>query len=319
MEGVGDKARLTVDPQMLDSWRRLNPTEQYFNLLEAWLLNGRPEMVGERGGGWSNFLHTCLDCWRSVPKNGYKVNLKPGQYAYLPGIGRDFFHAALLDLFGLMRVEHPRKPVTPWCPAGLKHVQFGDALLTLLGGPIPENFEEHVALFMDEVSGAEESPFGRWQPLFQPYFPAWRQNLTFPEDEPRSGVFIFRVAITKGVWRRIAIPADLSLDHLMGSILNAVKFDYDHLYVFKYRDRFGATVSAIHPNAEDGIPADEVRVGDLPLQPGQSMELTYDFGDNWQFDVKLESVGPPDNRLKKPRLLESHGAAPEQYPYAEDW
>ncbi len=47
------------------------------------------------------------------------------------------------------------------------------------------------------------------------------------------------------------------------------------------------------------------------------MKLTYDFGDNWRFDVKLVRIDPPDARSKKarkPRILESHGKAPEQYP-----
>jgi hypothetical protein len=35
VEGAGDKARLVLDPEMMVQWERLNPTEQYFNLLEA--------------------------------------------------------------------------------------------------------------------------------------------------------------------------------------------------------------------------------------------------------------------------------------------
>ena len=44
--------------------------------------------------------------------------------------------------------------------------------------------------------------------------------------------------------------------------------------------------------------------------------LTYDFGDNWRFDVKLERIEPA-GRIKKPRIVESHGKAPEQYPQWE--
>jgi hypothetical protein len=50
-----------------------------------------------------------------------------------------------------------------------------------------------------------------------------------------------------------------------------------------------------------------------PLEPGQTMELTYDFGDNWQFTVKLERIELPDARRKAPRILETHGKAPKQY------
>jgi hypothetical protein len=48
------------------------------------------------------------------------------------------------------------------------------------------------------------------------------------------------------------------------------------------------------------------------------MRLTYDFGDNWQFDVKLERVDPPSKSNKSPRILESRGKAPEQYPREDD-
>ena len=43
-----------------------------------------------------------------------------------------------------------------------------------------------------------------------------------------------------------------------------------------------------------------------------------DFGDNWQFTVKLEGIEAPGKRRKLPQLLEKHGKAPAQYP-DEDW
>jgi hypothetical protein len=155
------------------------------------------------------------------------------------------------------------------------------------------------------------------QSIFRPYFPAWQKVLVLPEPEARDGVFVFRVSLGK-VWRRIAIPADLTLDDLMGTILESVNFDDDHLYEFTYRNRFGASVHANHPFDEEGPHGDEVRIGEVPLSPGQSMKLVYDFGDNWQFDVKLERIDPPNKRMKKPRVLEKHGEAPEQYPNWDD-
>ena len=44
------------------------------------------------------------------------------------------------------------------------------------------------------------------------------------------------------------------------------------------------------------------------------MELVYDFGDNWEFNVELERAEPPGARIKAPSILERHGKAPEQYP-----
>src|SRR5262249_38700607 len=53
VQGQGAKARLVVEPDVLHSWRELNPTEQYFALLEAWLTVADPEMVGGSGSSRS--------------------------------------------------------------------------------------------------------------------------------------------------------------------------------------------------------------------------------------------------------------------------
>jgi hypothetical protein len=43
------------------------------------------------------------------------------------------------------------------------------------------------------------------------------------------------------------------------------------------------------------------------------MRYLYDFGDNWQFDVKLERIDSVDEKIKNPVLLASHGESPDQY------
>ncbi len=46
----------------------------------------------------------------------------------------------------------------------------------------------------------------------------------------------------------------------------------------------------------------------------------FDFGDNWEFNVLLERIDPVDLNLKKPKVLEKKGEAPEQYPmWDEKW
>jgi hypothetical protein len=60
-----------------------------------------------------------------------------------------------------------------------------------------------------------------------------------------------------------------------------------------------------------------VQIGDLPLEPGQSLKVLYDFGDNWQFTLKLERIEPAGKRRTKPKVVERHGKAPEQYPNSE--
>jgi hypothetical protein len=109
------------------------------------------------------------------------------------------------------------------------------------------------------------------------------------------------------------MPAEFTRDELLGLILHSMEFDSDHLYEFRYIDRLGAESPANSPMMDEGPYADEIKIGTLPLDLGQVMKLTYDFGDNWQFTVKLERIEATNSKAKKPRLLESHGEPPEQY------
>ncbi len=334
IEGSGAKARMALDPAMMTLWNGLNPTERYFNLLEAWLRLGRPEMVGEQGPSWGGLLLPVLEVWRYLPAKGRKFDLEKPQEIHLVGIYRGFYQLALMDLFGLLVIEQPSRPVTPWSPASVKHSLFGDAVLTVLSAATfgfllerdsLEVVEEDAEVEPEDEDEEEWEPevpqFGLWQRLFQPYFPEWRENLKFPEPEFRDGEYVFRVSLGK-VWRLIAIPAESTLDELIHLVLRSVKFDSDHLYEFKYRDRMGAETSARHPGMEEGPWADQIKIGTLPLEPGQSMQLMYDFGDNWKFTVKLVRVEQTDAKAKakdkKPRILETHGEAPPQYPNWDD-
>lgn len=310
--GSGSKTRLVVPAEIRERWRQLNPTEQYFALLEGWLLVSRSEMVGERersfGGGC---LFDCLTAWRGLPTEGLKSNSRCPEPLWLPGIYGEQYHLALMDLFGLLRVEQPATPVVPWSPASVKHTPFGDALFTLL---IANGAAKWNLLVRDED---ESSAFGRWQSIVQPYFPEWRTCWDISSsEEPREGTFLFRVSLGREVWRKIAIDSRDTLDDLISCILRSINFDNDHLYEFSYRDRLGATVRASGPIDDGGLGTDEVEIGDLPLEPGQHMNLLYDFGDSWRFKIKLERIDPPGKRRTKAKVVERHGKAPEQYP---DW
>lgn len=314
IEGRGNKARLAVDPEVLQSWQGLNPTEQYFNLLEAWLLHGHPEMVGAWGGAHTAMLTTCFMAWQEVTRKERKFDVSKPEDVYFLSVGRKFYHLALMDLFGLIEVVHPPKPMAQWCPAGLRRTVFGDALLGgLAGDEGPLGALRILELFEDEPYSGRPR-FGHWQKLLQPIFPAWKNNLQVPEAPVREGTFLFKVSLGKDIWRRIAMPAKDTLHDLIGWILDSVGFDFDHLYEFKYRDRFGSEVCVGHPASHEELSGDEVTIGELPLEVGESMQLIYDFGDDWRFDVKLEKVEPPEVKIKAPKILEKHGKAPEQYP-----
>jgi hypothetical protein len=44
------------------------------------------------------------------------------------------------------------------------------------------------------------------------------------------------------------------------------------------------------------------------------MTYTYDFGDWWEFEIKLEKIEASGEKLAKPEIVELRGEPPEQYP-----
>ncbi|TEU12680.1 MAG: plasmid pRiA4b ORF-3 family protein [Anaerolineales bacterium] len=309
IEGTAKKPLLIVDDAVYQVWEGLNPTERYCTLLETWLLRGHPEIIGERGRSWFRIPETFGDClwlFHRIPDEGMPVASDKGaedSLRYLPG----WHNLGLLELFGLVSVRHgPPEPGKGWRIEWIGRTPLGDALLALLQAKFFGDMNNILQL-------EEKIPFGVLQPALQAYFPKWENNLSIPEWAFREGTHIFKVSLGRRIWRRIAIPADQTLDALAWAILNAVEFDHDHLYEFKYQNRFGVLERINHPYMEDEGPwTDEVLIGDVPLRVGQTMTYVFDFGDRWEFGVTLERVDP-DMVIEKPVVLEKHGEPPAQY------
>jgi hypothetical protein len=184
-----------------------------------------------------------------------------------------------------------------------------------------EDFE----LGLDESSddSGEEAAFGSLQPSFQPYRPEWRTVYARPKAEVRSGTHHFKVTLAgwqgqgSGIWRRLLVPPHASLDALAGAILSAFDFDSDHLYDFRYRDQRGSRRIYNHPYTDDGPYTPEITVAETELPLKDEMLFTFDYGDNWQFKVRLEAVEDAPCKFKQPKVAESVGKAPDQYPNAE--
>ncbi len=305
--GQGEETRVCLDPELLAGWRKLNHTEQYCNLLEAWLRFGRDEMVGDDKTSASQ-LTACAEALGSIKPNGQVFDLKRTKLVFVRGIHRRFFKLALLDLFGLVQVDFFSEPIKSWIPAGIKHRLFGDVLIKTL---FYEQFFGRGLPREEEIEGPGR--LGVWQSLLKTYFPQWRNNLHWTMPTTKKGQFVFKISLGR-IWRRIAISADLTLDDLASGIISSVKFDSDHLYEFTYRDRNGTTVRALHPACNERPYTDEITVGTLPLEPGQSMKFIYDFGDWWTFAVKLEKIDTETRARRGMALLGAGGKAPEQYP-----
>lgn len=115
---------------------------------------------------------------------------------------------------------------------------------------------------------------------------------------------------------RTYVPTGISLDYLAEIILKAFDFDNDHLYEFVFKNGYGITERIVHPYIEEhcGVFTSECVVGELPPYQGMELMFHFDFGDDWRFQLVVESISTEDNRIPEPKVIEQHGEPPEQYP-----
>ncbi|MCW2939801.1 MAG: PRiA4b ORF-3-like protein [Actinomycetia bacterium] len=108
------------------------------------------------------------------------------------------------------------------------------------------------------------------------------------------------------VWRRVLVPAGIRLDELHEVILRAFGWGGHHLRVFSD----GWTEYGV-PDRELGHQDESsVRLSQLLLDTGAKIRYTYDFGDDWEHDIQLEKILPPDAGTLYPACTAGKGACP---------
>lgn len=300
------KQRLILYDEVYDSWQCLNPTEKYFMLFETWLLSVEHSVIGEHSFfgdafvKWFNFVSRIGKKGLKIKGNKDEINV----LVYIPG----YYTMALLDLFGLISIKHAKpERGKGWNIEKVYRTAFGDAMLALFS-----DLQQDMTFF-EILASQKHKELGALQHVIKPFFPQWRNNLTFPKQEFKEGTFVIKVSL-KSAWRRIEIPATMFFDDLAFEILKAFDFDTDHLYEFIFTNRFGQKMTIIHPYCDcDSYYSDETRIGDIISEPQINMVFRYDFGTCWEFNLTIESIEPMAQNLKSPKLIESHGKAPEQY------
>ncbi|MFR9777807.1 plasmid pRiA4b ORF-3 family protein [Micromonospora sp. MS34] len=110
------------------------------------------------------------------------------------------------------------------------------------------------------------------------------------------------------IWRRLEVPADVSLARLHTLIQLAFGWHDSHLHVFETPyGSFG------RPDPELGHrAASRVTLEQVAPAVGDRLRYTYDFGDNWEHDVLVEKVLGRDASVTYPRCVGGRRAAPPE-------
>ena len=135
-----------------------------------------------------------------------------------------------------------------------------------------------------------------------------------PHGPTVANVLQLRVSLVEFeplVWRRVLVPDSIALPKLHRVIQELMLWWDYHLHVFEIGDEvFGQPEldedEDFNWRNERGVKvASRLRVGD-------SLEYTYDFGDNWHLRVELEAVLGVRTRLKHAVCVAGEHAAPPE-------
>lgn len=117
------------------------------------------------------------------------------------------------------------------------------------------------------------------------------------------------------VWRRVVVPAGITLGQLHSVIRDAMGWDDSHLHMFTAgKVRYGVPDGDFMTDDQD---ENAVRLSGLLSGKGQKLSYTYDFGDDWEHLVTLEKTLQPGSEEalaagQVPVCLAGEGACPPE-------
>jgi hypothetical protein len=137
------------------------------------------------------------------------------------------------------------------------------------------------------------------------------------DETPVHEIFQIKVTLLGSdpeIWRRLLVPADITLAALHTVLQIAMGWDNSHLYEF----RKGKQIYS-RPNPDEmffNVPRTindrKVPLNDVLLRVGSNFVYTYDMGDSWEHAIVLEKRLPVDPNLKYPACLGGERACPPE-------
>jgi hypothetical protein len=111
------------------------------------------------------------------------------------------------------------------------------------------------------------------------------------------------------IWRRLLVPGEIKLSKLHGIFQAAMGWEDYHLHLFQIGDSsYGRLDDELD---EEDVDEDSVVLSELVRAP-MRFSYQYDFGDDWEHEVVVESIEPVPLILKWAVCLDGQRACPPE-------
>jgi len=318
----GKKKYLGVNPKMLEQWKQFSDVDKYFSLFSLTFANFTFEPINERDGVFE--FDTII---RIIAGAKGKCDINKSN-EYLFNMYQYKTILITLNMFGLIDIEDaPPLENQGWSIKSIQPKSF-------MGGKwhnisklrsycyfstiIDDEHDDDIGFVVGDIDSMAR--IQRFADKITEQIPEFSRRLKI-DIENRPGIYFFKASLGK-VWRIYKVDYRSSLDDLCYSILKSFNFDFDHLYDVKFMSSFGYRLTfngapkisrAEYPTTAD------IQIGDLPIKINDTMDFTFDYGDNWQFSIvleKIEVIKKETNEIPSIKTIRINGKAPKQYP---DW
>ncbi len=112
------------------------------------------------------------------------------------------------------------------------------------------------------------------------------------------------------IWRRILVPGNTTLPDLHLMLQAAMGWTNSHLHKFTMD---GIEYSMPDPDFEDDMKDEKrVRLDKVLPRPNTHFVYTYDFGDDWEHDIAVEDIMPPEAGRRYPICIDGQRACPPE-------
>lgn len=114
------------------------------------------------------------------------------------------------------------------------------------------------------------------------------------------------------IWRRIQVPSTLLLCCLHDALQAVLGWKDSHLHQFEKDGKYWGEPQYYEDEDLDVVADRDVTIGKVLEAEGESLTYVYDFGDNWQHEIMLETIIPTNAILKTPICLDGERRCPPE-------